>query len=173
LSSLCDPVPVKLSVTHTIDGPADAFWSRYLDPAWIEQLHREALGSTSTEVVEQAGAYGAGEVRRTLRYGQEPDVPGPLRKLVGDEVVSTEEGTFDPAAERWTFTLTPGSLADKTTVTGAMITTPRDDGTTDLTFTMEAKVKIIGIGGVAEKFIERQAREGQERTVAHVNAELR
>ena len=163
---------VKLSVTHTIDGPPAAFWSRYLDPAWVQGLHRDSLGSTSVDVVEQQGTYGEGPVSRTLRYGQRPDVPGPLRKLVGDEVVSTEQGSFDPAAERWTFTLTPGSLADKTTVSGSMATSDNGDGTTELTFTMEAKVKIIGVGGIAEKFIERQAREGQDKTVAHVNADL-
>ena len=163
---------VKLSVTHTIDGPPAAFWSRYLDPAWIQRLHLEALGSTSADVVEQEGTYGSGPVTRTLRYGQRPDVPGPLRKLVGDEVLSTEHGSFDPGTERWTFTLTPGALADKTTVSGSMATSDAGDGTTELTFTMEAKVKLLGVGGVAEKFIERQAREGQDRTVAHVNADL-
>jgi hypothetical protein len=163
---------VKLSVTHTIDGPPAAFWSRYLDPAWVQQLHLSALGSTSADVVEQEGTYGAGPVTRTFRYGQSPDLPGPLRKLFGDEVVSTEHGTFDPQAERWTFTLTPGSLADKTRVSGSMSTKDNGDGTTELAFTMEAKVKLIGVGGIAEKFIERQAREGQDKTVAYVNADL-
>jgi hypothetical protein len=165
-------VSVKLSVSHTIQGTPDDFWSRYLDPDWIVGLHGTALGSTSAEVVDQQGTYGSGDVIRTLRYGQRPDVPGPLRKLVGDEVVSTEEGRYDAGAARWTFTLTPGSLADKTTVRGEMVTTDNGDGTCELAFTMEAKVKLLGVGGVAEKFIERQAKDGQERTVEQVNAEL-
>ena len=53
-----------------------------------------------------------------------------------------------------------------------MATTDNGDGTCELAFTMEAKVKLLGVGGVAEKFIERQAKDGQERTVEQVNAEL-
>ena len=46
------------------------------------------------------------------------------------------------------------------------------DGTTDLSFSLEAKVKIIGIGAVVEKFIERQARDSQDKTAAYINAHL-
>lgn len=163
---------MKLSVTHTIDGPPAAFWSRYLDPAWMQGLHLETLGSTSADLVSQDGTYGDGTVTRTFRYRQQPELPGPLRRLVGAEVILTEHGTFDPGTQRWTFTLTPRPLGDKATLSGAMATDAKDDGTSELTFTLEARVKLIAIGGVAEKLIERKAREGQEETVARVNADI-
>jgi len=162
---------VKLNVRHTIDCPPDRFWSLYFDPDFTRRLHLEGLGSMSVDIISQDGSPDAG-FERTMRYGQRPDAPGPVRKLFGDEFVSTEVGSFDPAAGVWSFVLTPGTMADKTTITGRMQLTDNGDGTSEQDFTLEAKVKIIGVGGIVEKFIERQARDSQNKAAAFVNANL-
>ncbi len=95
-------------------------------------MHLEALGSTSAEVVSQEGDVTGGLVR-TIRYGQRPNMPGPVRKIFGEEVVTTEVSTFDPAASTSTFTMTPGTMADKTQIEGAIALAVRD-GTTLETF---------------------------------------
>ncbi len=162
---------MKLTVHHTINCSPDEFWALYFEAAFTERLHLEGLGSTSVEVVEQSGEPPA-KVTRTLRYGQQPDMPGPVRKLFGDEVVTTENGTFDPATGTWTFTLVPGTMADKTNLAGAMSLVDNGDGTSDQTFTLEAKVKIFGVGPVVEKFIEKQAKASQARSAEFVNEHL-
>ena len=162
---------MKFTVHHTINCSPQEFWALYLDPDFVTRLHLEGLGSTSAEVLEQTGAAG-GAVQRRVRYGQRPDMPGPVRKLFGEEVVTTEDGAFDPATGMWTFTLVPGTMADKTTLGGSMHAEDGADGTTDLAFSLEAKVRIIGIGGVVEKFIERQARDSQDKTASYINAHL-
>ncbi len=99
-------------------------------------------------------------------------MPGPVRKLFGDEVVTTEDGTFDPLTGTWTFTLVPGTMADKTKLAGEMSLIDNGDGTSDQTFTLEAKVKIFGVGPVVEKFIEKQAKDSQSRSAEFVNEHL-
>lgn len=167
----CQTAAVKLTVHHAINCSPDAFWALYFDPAFTERLHLEGLGSTSVEVVSQDGTP-PGKVARTLRYGQRPDMPGPVRKLFGDEVVTTEEGTFDPATGTWTFTLVPGTMADKTKLGGTMRATDNGDGTSDQEFTLEAKVKIFGVGPVVEKFIEKQGKDSQAASARFVNEHL-
>lgn len=162
---------MKLTVHHTINCSPDEFWALYFDPDFTERLHREGLGSTSVEVLHQAGAAG-GRVERQLRYGQRPDMPGPVRKLFGEEVVTTEDGSLDPATGVWTFTLVPGTMADKTKLAGTMSLSDNGDGTSDQEFTLEAKVSIFGVGPVAEKFIERQAKDSQARSAEFVNQHL-
>ena len=154
---------------HVVQGSADELWARYFDPEYIQRMHLDGLGSTSVEVLEQEGTP-PGAVTRRLRYGQAPDMPGPLKKLFGDEIVSEEVGTFEPSTGTWSFTVTPGTMADKTTIAGSMRATDTGDGTCDLEFTLEGKVKIMGLGGVAEKFMERQAKESQDRTAAYLDA---
>lgn len=160
---------MKFTVHHVVKGTPGEFWSRFLDPQYAQRLHLEGLGSTSCEVLTQDGSY-PGPVTRRLRYSQATDVPAPLKKLVGEQVTGEEDGTFDPASGIWTFTMTPGTMTDKTHIAGSMRAEDRGEGTTDLEFTLEAKVRILGLGSVAEKFIERQARESQDRTAAFLDA---
>src|SRR6516165_2860497 len=150
---------MKLSLEYGWDCTPDAFWALYFDEDFAVRLHLEALGSTSAEIVSQEGDLATGLVR-TLRYGQRPPMPGPVRKIFGEEVVTIEVSTYDPT----TFTMTPGTMADKTHIQGS-IAFAVDGGRTVETFTLEARVKIFGAGPVVERFIEHQAREMQERSV--------
>jgi Protein of unknown function (DUF2505) len=161
---------VKLSLTYDWTCTPEAFWALYFDPDFAVRMHLEALGSTSAEIVSQEGDLGSGLVR-TLRYGQRPPMPGPVRKLFGEEVVTTEVTTFDPAASRATFTMTPGTMADKTHIDGA-IALERGGATTVETFSLEARVKIFGAGPVVERFVEHQAREMQAKAVAFMREVL-
>ena len=161
---------MKLTLTYTLDcTPAD-FWALYFDPDFVIKLHREGLGSTSAEVISQEGDLTSG-LTRTLRYGQKPNAPGPVRKIFGEEIVTTEISTYDPSSFTTTFTLTPGTMADKTLIHGAIALAPRGDQC-DETFTLEARVKIFGAGPVVERFIEHQAREVQDKSVAFMRAAL-
>ena len=154
---------MKLNLSYDWTCTPGQFWALYFDPDFVVRLHLEALGSTSAEVVSQEGDLQNGLVR-TLRYGQKPNMPGPVRKIFGEEVVTTEVSTFDPAASTATFTMTPGTMADKTQIDGA-IAFAVEDGKTVETFSLEAKVKIFGAGPIVERFIESQAREVQEKSV--------
>jgi hypothetical protein len=161
---------MKLSMVDGLDCTPEAFWALYYDPAFIVRLHLEGLGSTSVEVVSQEGDLTSGLVR-TLRYGQRPNAPGPVRKIFGDEIIATEVSTFDPAASTTIFTVTPGTMADKTHIEGRIVLTG-EGGRTVETFTLDARVKIFGAGPIVERFIESQARATQEKSVLFMRGEL-
>jgi hypothetical protein len=161
---------MKLNLSYDWTCTPEQFWALYFDPDFVVRLHLEALGSTSAEVVSQEGDLQSGLVR-TLRYGQKPNMPGPVRKIFGEEVVTTEVSTFDPATSTATFIMTPGTMADKTHIEGA-IAFAVEDGKTVETFALEAKVKIFGAGPIVERFIESQAREVQEKSVQFMRAQL-
>ena len=161
---------MRLTLVYDWDCVPEAFWALYFDPDFAVRLHLEALGSTSAEVVSQEGDLSSGLVR-TLRYGQRPPMPGPVRKIFGDEVVTTEVSTFDPASSTTVFTMTPGTMADKTQIEGS-IAFKVDQGTTVETFSLDARVKIFGTGPIVERFIEHQARDMQGKSVEFMRAEL-
>ncbi len=161
---------MKLSLSYTWDCEPEAFWALYYDPDFVVRLHLDALGSTSAEVVAQEGDLTSGLVR-TLRYGQSPSMPGPVRKIFGEEVVTTEVSTYDPATTTTTFTMTPGTMADKTQIDGSIVLARESKGAVE-TFFLDARVKIFGAGPIVERFIEHQAREMQEKAVAFMRVEL-
>jgi hypothetical protein len=161
---------MKLSLSYDWDCSPDAFWALYFDPEFVIRLHLEGLGSLSAEVISQEGDLTSGLVR-TLRYSQRPNMPGPVRKIFGEEIVSTEVSTFTPAKSTTTFTLTPGTMADKTQLSGSIALTANGDGSTEQ-FDLDARVKIFGVGPIVERFIEHQGREIQEKSVAFMRQEL-
>jgi len=161
---------MKLSLVYGWDCTPEAFWALYFDPEFAVRLHLECLGSTSAEVESQEGDLTTGLVR-TLRYGQRPPMPGPVRKIFGEEVVTTEVSTYDPTSSATTFTMTPGTMADKTHIEGAIALT-RESGSTVETFSLDARVKIFGAGPIVERFIEHQAREMQGKSVLFMRGEL-
>lgn len=161
---------MRLSLTYGWACPPDDFWALYFDPDFTVKMHLEALGSTSAEVVSQEGDLTNGLVR-TLRYGQKPNMPGPVRKIFGEEVVTTEVSTFDPATSTSTFTMTPGTMADKTHIEGA-IALAVEGGSTVESFSLDARVKIFGAGPIVERFIEHQARDMQGKAVEFMRARL-
>jgi hypothetical protein len=161
---------MKLTLDYTWTCSPTAFWELYFDPEFVVRLHLEGLGSTSAEVVSQEGDLATGLVR-TLRYGQKPNAPGPVRKIFGEEIVTTEVSTFDPSKSACTFSLTPGTMADKTHINGS-IALEESNGKTAELFMLEARVKIFGVGPVVERFIEHQAREIQEKSVSFMRTVL-
>jgi hypothetical protein len=161
---------VKLQLTYELDCSPNRFWALYFDPDFTTRLHREGLGSTSVEIVEQHGNLASG-LGRTLRYGQRPDAPGPVKRLFGEEIITTEVCTFDPALGTSLFTLVPATLADKTEIMGSIGVKGHGDTCTE-TFELEARVKIFGAGPIVERFIERQARDIQTNAVAFMKKEL-
>ena len=161
---------MKLSLEYSWDCTPEEFWALYFDRDFAVRLHLEALGSTSAEILSQEGDLSSGLVR-TLRYGQRPPMPGPVRKIFGEEVVTTEVSTYDPATSTTTFTMTPGTMADKTHIDGS-IAFAVEGGQTVETFSLEARVKIFGAGPVVERCIEHQAREMQEKSVEFMRALL-
>jgi hypothetical protein len=161
---------MKLTLNDEFPCTAEQFWTLYFDPEYTIRLHREALGSTSAEVTKQSGSLASG-LDRTLRYGQRPDAPGPVKKLFGEEIITTEASHFDPKASTSTMVLTPGTMADKTDIRGSIHVEDHDGGCRQR-FELEAKVKIFGVGPVVERFIERQARDTQGKAVAYMKQEL-
>jgi hypothetical protein len=161
---------MKLNLSYDWDCQPEAFWALYYDPDFTIRLHLDHLGSTSAEVVAQEGDLTNGLVR-TLRYGQRPNMPGPVRKIFGEEVITTEVSTYDPATTTTTFTMTPGTMGDKTQIEGRIALAAEGDGAVE-TFLLDARVKIFGVGPIVDRFIEAQARDMQGKAVDFMRGEL-
>jgi hypothetical protein len=79
--------------------------------------------------------------------------------------------TYDPATTTTTFTMTPGTMANKTQIEGRIALAREADSTLE-TFVLDARVKIFGAGPIVERFIEQQARDMQNKAVDYMRVEL-
>lgn len=96
-------------------------------------------------------------------------LPGPVTKLIGDSFSYVEEGTYDPKAQRYTFTVTPSTAADKTKTTGESWV-ESTHGKTVLCTRLRVEVKIFMVGGMVEEKIMKDFRASFDAAAPFINA---
>lgn len=160
---------MKLTVRHHLDCDADTYWTKvFFDEEYVRRLYLDVLGCTAVEVESMDGTPG-GAAHRRLASEQPIDAPGPVKKLIGGTIGYVEDGSFDEATRSWRFRLEPSKLADKIKISGVTTLEPSAGSGAERVTEMDVTVKIFGVGGVFEKFIERQTRESQEKAAAFTN----
>lgn len=139
---------MNLNESHDYPATPDAVWEMLADAAWREQVCA-ATGATSWDVVIDADECGGTiGVTRVMPA----DVPGALRKIVGDTVTVTQTETWGPATG-------DGSrqsevellvLGQPAVMTGSSTLAPCDAGTRQLV-SAELEVRMPLVGGALEK----------------------
>jgi hypothetical protein len=99
-----------------------------------------------------------GKERRRVHIVPRVSLPGPVQSLLNGQPLSYEETTvFDPTTRSATFAIA-SSAGDTVQVTG-IARFLEEPGGVRLVFDGEAKVKVFGIGGVAERYIVGEVKE--------------
>jgi hypothetical protein len=160
---------MKFTVKHTLDIGADAFWKKlFFDAEYNRRLFLEALKFQEWQVLEEKDL-GGGAIQRKVRQTPQVAVPSILKKVVGDSFYYTEEGRFDPERKRWSYRIVPSKLADKILTSGEFWVEPLGDKKVQRFCTVDLEIKIFGVGGAAESFVEKQTREIYDQAAAFTN----
>lgn len=148
---------MSYEIRDSFDCDATTFWRVFFDAAYSEALYRGHLKFDVFEVVSLEKD-ADGNISRRTRQAPRVEIPAVAKKAIGDSTGFTEEGRFDAKSQRWTFTVIPATAADKVKTTGEMWCEPRGEGRIERVTRIDTKVKIFGIGGVVESFIEKTTR---------------
>jgi hypothetical protein len=138
-------------IEHVYDCSEDTFWNRLIfDEEYNRRLFREALGFPQHELVKSEDT--DTHLKRVVQVTPKlSEMPGPIKKLIGDSLSYREEGSFDKKARRYSLTIIPSKLADKMTVTGVIRTESLGDKKCRRIFETTVKCDIFGVGGMVEK----------------------
>src|SRR5438045_458403 len=108
----------EITVKQEINTDEDTFWEKIVfDAAFNKTMYEGGLKFHCWKILEQK----EDDKTLTRRVQVEPptaDLPGPLKKVIGDKLAYVEEGTFDKKTKRYSFKVKPSTLADKTKVSG-------------------------------------------------------
>lgn len=157
---------MRLVLRHPYGLAADRFWSEmFFDPAYNRALYTEGLGFESIDVLEDV-ADATGRRTRRLRVRPRLDMPAAVRRLVGDAVSYVEAGTFDPAAGTFTTRILPSALSDRIRIETVMRCEPRGPDRCERVAEIDLAVRVLGVGRVFEKFLERTLRENYDKAAA-------
>jgi len=159
---------VGYTVRHTIDTDVDGFWKLFLDMGVARAMWTDLGSPGSFEVVEERVSE-QGSIHWTIDYAAEIELPNFVKKLVGDGSYS-EVGVFDNAQKVYSARCVPKVNADKFCTTFEITAQPLGDGSRcERVIAVENKVKVFGVGGLIESYLERSQREAHTKVADFLN----
>jgi len=156
------------TIRNTFHTRPESYWNHiFFDPEYNNRLY-EALGFTSFEVLELTGEPGGPRTRK-MRTEPAAEAPAVVRKLIGDSLTYSESGSFDPESAIWVYEIKTNKLSDKVHIGGRLWVEPVEGGI-ERVAEVDVSVKVFGVGGAVERFIEKTTRDSYVKTAVFTNS---
>ncbi len=163
----------EVTLKHEIDTDEDTFWSKIvLDEAFNKKMYEGQLKFPAWKLLEMK----EDDAKITRRVQVDPpvgDLPAAVKKIIGDKLSYTEEGTFDKKTKRYTFKVTPSTMAEKTKVRGELWTEKLGDKKIMRMCKINVEVKIFVVGGMVEDRIMSDLRSSYENSTTITNQHIK
>jgi hypothetical protein len=149
---------VKYTIKHAFNISADDFWKKlFFDPEYNRALFEGHLGFSLFKVLT-LDTMPDGTVHRKTECAPKVELPAAAKKIFGDNASYIEDGRFDPKTQRFTVDVLPKVGGDKIKTRVVMWVEKKGDKQVDRIVEVDNSVKVFGIGGMLESFIEKQTR---------------
>ena len=163
----------KIEARHTFDTDVDTYWSKvFFTEEFQRRLYLEGLGFKHYELVSRDDAPD-GTIRKKIKTEPKSEAPAVVKKLIGDSIAYTEEGTFDPKTKIWKYRIVTTKMSDKVEIGGDFWVEPKGDKKIERVVKVNITVKIFGVGGAIESFIEKTTRESFDKAAVFTNKFIR
>ncbi|MBL8683888.1 MAG: DUF2505 domain-containing protein [Myxococcales bacterium] len=162
---------IKFTLTHEINCDPDTFWKLFFDKEFNDALYKGALGFTKYDLLESKDS--DKQLVRKVNAVPKVDLPGPIAKLMGPGFGYVEDGVLDKATKRWTWTLTTSTMADKLKQNGTLKVEAAGEGKCRRVAEISGEAKVFGLGGMIESTIEKELRQGWDKSAEFMNKWIR
>jgi len=157
---------VRYTIRHTFDISAEDFWQKlFFDPEYNRALLEGHLGFSVFKVLTLDTA-ADGSVHRKTECAPKIELPAAAKKILGDNTGYIEDGRFDPKTQRFTVDVIPNAGADKIKTHVVMWVDKKGDKQVERVVEVDNSVKMFGVGGMLESFIEKQTRANYDAAAA-------
>lgn len=157
---------MRFLMRHRFPTTVASYWDTvFFDAEFNRQLYKEALQFPGYEVLAITGEPGGARTRK-IRTTPKAEIPTALKGLLGGGLVYEEDGAFDPKTGHYKLRIVPNVVPDKVSIEGDFWLEARGEKEVERFCQIDLQVKVFGIGGIAEGFIERTVRESYEKAAA-------
>jgi hypothetical protein len=158
-----------LTLRHEMNCDAETYWEKcVLVDEYNKRLFSEKLQFKSYELIEQKDL--GDTVTRKVKAEPKPaNLPGPIKKAIGDSFGYTEEGTYDRKAKKYSFRTIPHGFPDKVKIQGSMRCEAAGDKKVVRITEMHVEVKIFMIGGMVEDRIVADIKDSYAKAAEFTN----
>ncbi len=159
----------EITLRHEIDTDEDTYWEKcVLSDAFNKEMYEKHLRFPGWTVLDKKED-DAKIVRKVKVEPRVGDLPGPVKKVIGDKISYVEEGTFDRKAKRYTFHVTPSALPEKTKINGELWCEKKGDKKITRVCRMSVEVKVMIVGGMVEQRILSDLRTSYDEGTSFTN----
>ena len=156
----------EITLRHEIDTDEDTYWARCVfDADFNKKLYIDALKFPQWKLIDSKDD--DAKIWRKIQVDPPTgDMPGAVKKVIGDRLSYVEEGTFDKKTKRYSFKVTPSTMAEKTKVAGEMWVEKLGDanGKKIARVTkISVEVKVFMVGGMIEDRIVADLRSSYDK----------
>lgn len=159
----------EVMLRHEIDTDEDTFWSKIVfDEAFNKKLYESALKFPKWQLLDSK----EDDNKITRRVQVDPpmgDLPGPVKKVIGDRLGYVEDGTFDKKTKRYSFKVTPSTMAEKTKVNGELWVEKIGDKKIRRLCRISVEVRVFVVGGMVEDRIMADLRSSYDNSTKFTN----
>ncbi|MFO0640128.1 MAG: DUF2505 family protein [Polyangiaceae bacterium] len=140
----------ETTIVDEFECTEETYWTKcHFDPEYNRRLYLEQLKFPGWKLLETK-TEGDKTTRRVHLDPPVGNLPGPVKKLIGDSFSYTEVGTYDKKTGRYTFTITPSTMADKTKTEGEIWCESIGEKKIKRYARIRVDVKIMMVGGLVE-----------------------
>ena len=159
----------EITLRHEIDTDEATYWSKCVfDADFNKKLYIDALKFPEWRLLDSKDD----DAKLWRRVQVDPPVgnmPAAVKKVLGDKLSYVEEGTFDKKAKRYSFKVTPSTLAEKTKVSGEMWVEKLGDKKIARVTKMSVEVKVFMVGGLVEERILSDLKSSYDKGTVFTN----
>ncbi len=159
----------EITLRHEIDTDEDTYWAKIVfDAAFNEKMYVGSMKFPQWKLLDSKDD----DAKLWRRVQVDPpvgDVPAAVKKVIGDRLSYVEEGTFDKKTKRYSFKVTPSTMAEKTKVAGEMWVEKLGDKKIARLTRISVEVKVFMVGGLVEDRILGDLRSAYDKGTAFTN----
>ena len=148
----------KFEIDTTLNMSVDEAWANLSNPEIYRRMYMEGLNFVECKVdVLDDGPQFQMKTEATPKV----QLPGPIRKIIGDKSSYTETVRWDRAAGEWKWSIRLAAT-DRVKIHGVMTMRPTDDGKCVRHIDGSIEAKIFGVGGLMEKTVRDQVHDNYD-----------
>ncbi len=160
----------QVNFEHVFECDADTYWDKiFFDEEFNRKFFLEGIKfhHWHQRIVEQNDKI----IKRVVEV-QPPigDMPGPVKKIIGDRLAYNETGVFDRQTRRYHFDIEPSTATDKTTIRGDLWLVGAGDKRVKRMAKVEVDVRIMMVGKIVEERIVSDLTASYSKAAEFTNA---
>jgi len=159
----------EVTLRHEIDTDEDTYWAKCVfDADFNKKLYIDALKFPQWKLLDSK----EDDTKIWRKVQVDPptgDMPAAVKKVIGDRLSYVEEGTWDRKTKRYSFKVTPSTMAEKTKVAGEMWTEKLGEKKIVRITKINVEVKVFMVGGLVEDRITADLRSSYDKGTVFTN----